>query len=689
MMPPRDAPKTHNAVLTEMPMRFGDDPLLWASWLYYEDGMTQGDIAKKMGLSRASVNAYLADARTRGLVSIEIEPERFRAVSIATALKERFGLQDCVVIPSEGGDRSLTERLGAAGAQVLRRVLRPGDTLAVTWGRTVLAVAGALNHPGLDDLRVVQATGSTTARILWSPETCASRIAQALSGRWVPISAPAIVSDPELRQRLLDQPLLAEQVGVLSEANRILMGVSSMRPESTIHTSGFLDSADHHRHYPDAVASVAGRFVSARGLAVTGPVNDRTIGLDLEALRHIPHRIAVAGGIDKVAAILAVLRGQFINVLITDAATARGVLKADGWQEEMRRSAVGHAPPVALPMRSHAKKLINAPQDVVDECLAGALAAHAAIIGPVPQTARAVIALHGPRDGKVGIVIGGGSGHEPGFWGYVGKGGADAAVVGNIFAAPPPGPILAASRAVHGGAGLLYIYGNFSGDVMNFDMAAEMVANEGIEVRSVVTTDDIASSPPDARAARRGVAGNVFVFKIAGAAADLGASLDECEAITRRAALRTYTMGLALEPARLPDTRQPSFELGPDDMELGVGVHGEPGMVRQKLIPADDAADLLLDRILHEMTPLRGDRVALLVNSLGGTPAMELYILTRRVSQRLRAKGVIVHQTLVGPYYTSLDMEGVSLTLLHLDDELTAYLDHPCTTPALVVAAAP
>ncbi|SNT73989.1 bifunctional sugar-binding transcriptional regulator/dihydroxyacetone kinase subunit DhaK [Paracoccus seriniphilus] len=689
MTPRRETAKAQDGVLTEMPMRFGEDPLLWAAWLYYEDGMTQGDIAKKMGLSRASVNAYLADARTRGLVNIEIEPDRFRAVSIAVALKERFDLQDCLVIPSEGGERSLTERLGAAGAQALRRVMRPGDTLAVTWGRTVLAVADALSHPGLDDLRVVQATGSTTARIPWTPETCASRIAQALHASWVPISAPAIVSDPALRRDLLNQPLLAEQVAVLAEANRILMGVSSMRPESTIHTSGFLDSADHHRDYPDAVASIVGRLVSARGAAVTGPVNDRTIGIDLEALRRIPQRIAVAGGIDKIAAILAVLRGRFANVLVTDAATARGILKADGWQESPRRPALASATPGSAQIRSHAKKLFNAPQDAVDESLAGALTAHGAIIGPVPETSRAVMALDGPREGKVGIVIGGGSGHEPGFWGYVGKGCADAAVIGNIFAAPPPGPILAASRAVNRGAGLLYIYGNFSGDVMNFDMAAEMAGAEGVEVRSVVTTDDIASSPPDARGSRRGVAGNVFVFKIAGAAADMGASLSECEAITRRAAARVYTMGLALEPARLPDTRQPSFELGPEDMELGVGVHGEPGMVRHKLVPADDAADMLLDRILQEMNPARGDKVAVLVNSLGGTPAMELYILTRRIGQRLRAKGIILHRTLVGPYYTSLDMEGVSLTLLHLDDELVTYLDHPCQSAALTITARP
>lgn len=674
------AVKPDSGVLAEMPMRFGEDALLWAAWLYYEDGLTQGEIAQKMGLSRASVNTWLADARARGLVNIEIRPERFRAVSVARALKDHFGLQDCLVIPSEGDGSPLTERLGAAGAQALKRLVRAGDTLAVTWGRSVLALAEALDHPGLADIRVVQATGSTTARIPWTPEACASRLATALGARWIPLSVPAMVSSPEVRGLLMQEPVLSEQLQILSEANRIVMGISSMRPESTIHTSGFLEGIDRHAHYQEAAGSLIGRFISARGEPVIGPLHDRTIGLDLDGLRRVPQKIAVAGGIDKVAAILAALRGGYVDVLITDAATALGVLRADGWQESPRRAAP--APSPALP-RSHGKKLINAAQDVVDESLAGALMAHEALIAPVPGTTRAVMSRQGPRPGKVGIVIGGGAGHEPGFWGYVGKGLADAAVVGNIFAAPPPGPILAASRAVSGGAGLLYIYGNFSGDVMNFDMAREMAEAEGIPVRQIVTTDDIASSPPDSRGSRRGVAGNVFVFRIAGAAADLGAPLEACESVARRAAQRVYTMGLALEPARLPDTRRPSFELGPDEMEIGVGVHGEPGVVRQPLVSADDSADLLLDRILAEMAPVRGDRVSLLVNSLGGTPAMELYILTRRVRQRLKAHGLVVHSTLVGPYYTSLDMEGVSLSLLHLDDELAGLLDHPCRAPAL------
>ena len=395
--------------------------------------------------------------------------------------------------------------------------------------------------------------------------------------------------------------------------------------------------------------------------------------------------LAVAGGVDKVPAILATLRGGLVNVLVTDAVTGRGILTAEGYQGSPRRPTAEIARPLAV--RSQVKKLINAPQEVVDESLAGALAAHADLIAQVPGTPRAVRALAGPRAGKVGIVIGGGAGHEPGFWGYVGRGLADAAAVGNVFAAPPPDPILAATRAADGGAGILYLYGNFSGDVMNFDMAAELATAEGTAVRSVVTTDDIASSPIESRAARRGVAGNVFIFKIAGAAADRMLRLEACEALARRANARTFTMGLALEPCAPPETRRPSFELGPNDMEIGVGVHGEPGVARERMASADAAADLLLDRLLAELRPKEGDRVAVLVNSLGGTPAMELYIVYRRVRQRLAARGVSAVRSLVGPYYTSLDMAGVSISLLHLDDELLTLLDHPCRAPALSLGA--
>ncbi|MCU0899345.1 MAG: dihydroxyacetone kinase subunit DhaK [Cypionkella sp.] len=321
----------------------------------------------------------------------------------------------------------------------------------------------------------------------------------------------------------------------------------------------------------------------------------------------------------------------------------------------------------------------------MDETLQGALAAHEGLIEAVPGTPRAVRATVGPSAGKVAIVIGGGAGHEPAFWGYVGPGLADAAVIGNIFASPPPDPIVAATRAVDGGAGVLYIYGNFTGDVMNFDMAAEILEAEGVTIRSIVTTDDIASSPIEMQGTRRGVAGNVFTFKIAGAAAARRMPLDVCEALARHANARTYTMGLALEPCSLPGTRRPSFDLGPQDMEIGVGVHGEPGVERRGLETADACADLLLDRILAELPGVPGDDVAIMVNSLGSTPNYELYIVLRRVRQRLKARGLRVHRSLVGGYYTSLDMVGVSLSLMHLDAELKDLLDDPCRSAALTM----
>lgn len=662
------------------PLRFGEDPLLWASWLYYQEGLTQGDIATQMGVSRASVNAYLADARTRGIVSIEIDPERFRALSLAQAMQDHFGLTDCLVIPSEGGDSPLIDRLGAAAAQVLSRLARSADTIAVTWGRTVLSMASRVDRAGLQDLRVVQATGGTTAKIPWTPEACATRLAESMGARCIPISAPAIVSSADMRALLLREPVVAEQMAVLAQANRIVLGISSLRPESTIHSSGFFDDVAMHAHYHAAVGSIAGRLIDAQGQPVDGPLEGRTIGIDLGGLRSVPCRIGVAGGMDKVQAILAALRGNYINVMVTDADTARAILTSEGHEDTPARRR--DQAPQPLPERLRVKKFINRPQDAVNETVAGALLAHDDMLAPIAGAPRALQATGTARAGKVGLVIGGGSGHEPGFFGYVGRGLADAVAIGNVFAAPPPDPILAATLAADGGAGVLHIFGNFSGDLMNFEMAAEMAAARGVSVRTIVTTDDIASAPIDTRAARRGVAGNVFVFKVAGAACDRMLPLETCAGLALRANQRCYTMGIALEPGASVDSQKPSFRLGADDMEIGVGVHGERGIARAPLATADSAADLIVDRILDEMRPAEGDRVALLVNSLGATPKMELYILNRRLRERLRARGVQVHRTLIGHYYTSLDMAGVSITALHLDEELTSLIDHPCHSPA-------
>ena len=324
------------------------------------------------------------------------------------------------------------------------------------------------------------------------------------------------------------------------------------------------------------------------------------------------------------------------------------------------------------------KKLINNPANVIEEMLDGMIAAHPKHLRQLQNSPRSIIAADGPRRGKVGFVIGGGSGHEPTFVGFVGKGLADAAVIGNVFASPPPDPIYECAKAVDGGAGVLFMYGNYAGDVMNFDMAVEMAAMDDVEVRTVLTTDDVASAPLNEKEKRRGIAGNFFIFKMAGAAADRGMSLDEVERIARKANEHTLTMGVGLSACSLPQTRKPNFELGPEDMEIGLGIHGEPGVKRGPIKTADEVTDELTDRIFVELNASKGDRVGVLVNSLGSTPLMELYIMNRRVKQRLENVSIKTHATWVGHYCTSLEMAGASVTLVHLDSELTDLLDHPC-----------
>lgn len=332
------------------------------------------------------------------------------------------------------------------------------------------------------------------------------------------------------------------------------------------------------------------------------------------------------------------------------------------------------------------KKIINSGDDVVEEMLEGVLLAHGKLLRLSEESPRAVLARDGARDGKVGLVTGGGSGHEPTFVGYVGQGLADAAAIGNVFASPPPDPILACVKEVSRGAGVLLMYGNYSGDVMNFDMAAEMAEMEGIEVRTVLGTDDVASAPRDQREKRRGVAGMFFMFKVAGAAADEMMSLDEVARLARHANDRTFTMGVALSPCSLPQTRRWNFDLPEGEMEIGMGIHGEPGIERGPLKTADEIVDEMMDRILGEMEPAAGDRVAILVNSLGATPLMELYIMNRRVQARLRDAGVEAEATWVGNYCTSMEMAGASISVLHLDDDLKRLLGRPCHCANLRVA---
>jgi dihydroxyacetone kinase-like protein len=327
------------------------------------------------------------------------------------------------------------------------------------------------------------------------------------------------------------------------------------------------------------------------------------------------------------------------------------------------------------------QKLLNDAEHFVAEMLDGILAAHPDQLRAAGDDVHVLVRTSSPTSGKVGIVTGGGSGHLPLFLGYVGTGLLDGAAVGDVFASPSADQILAATRAVDGGAGVLYLYGNYGGDVMNFDLAGELADAEGITVRTVVGADDVASAPAGQEELRRGIAGIVFLFKIAGAAAEKGAGLDEVVRLAEHAASRLRTFGVALAPMTLPSVGRPTFEVPQGQMELGMGIHGEPGISRATLGTADAVGDRLLDEILADMPLKRGSRVAVLLNGLGATPQEELYVVYRRVSTRLVDAGIEVHRTYVGEFVTSLEMAGASLSILALDDELTPLLDAPARTP--------
>jgi dihydroxyacetone kinase-like protein len=328
------------------------------------------------------------------------------------------------------------------------------------------------------------------------------------------------------------------------------------------------------------------------------------------------------------------------------------------------------------------KKLINAPEDVVLEALEGIEAAH-----PDLRVDRANKVIHrgdAPRAGKVGLVSGGGSGHEPLHGGFVGLGMLDAACAGEVFTSPVPDQMLAATKLVDGGAGVLHVVKNYTGDVMNFEMAAELAAAEtGARIVSVVTDDDVAVQDSTWTAGRRGVGATVLLEKIAGAAAEQGRSLDEVADIARAVNANSRSMGLALTSCTLPAVGHPSFELGDDEMELGVGIHGEPGRERIPLAPARDIAAMLLEPILGDLPFRSGDGVVCFVNGLGGTPLIELYVMFNEVHKILSGHGVRIARSLVGPYITSLDMAGTSVTLLRVDDDLLSLWDAPVRTPAL------
>jgi dihydroxyacetone kinase-like protein len=330
------------------------------------------------------------------------------------------------------------------------------------------------------------------------------------------------------------------------------------------------------------------------------------------------------------------------------------------------------------------QKILNEPEPFVDEMLEGILAAHAnQLRRPSP---RAIVRADSPVAGKVGIATGGGSGHLPVFMGYVGRGLIDGAAIGNVFASPSSDEMLEVTRAVSGGAGVLYLYGNYGGDRLNFDLAAELAADEGIEVRTILGADDVASAPPERASTRRGIAGIFFLYKVAGAAAARGSSLAEVVAVTERAAAGTRTMGVALSPCTIPAAGVPTFELPVGQMEIGMGIHGEPGVRRGPLETADQIADELTAAILADLPYRSGDEVGVLINGLGATPKEELYILYRGVKRNLDSADVRVHRVWVGEYATSLEMAGASVTLIKLDDEIRGLLDAPAETPFFVQA---
>jgi dihydroxyacetone kinase/dihydroxyacetone kinase-like protein len=327
------------------------------------------------------------------------------------------------------------------------------------------------------------------------------------------------------------------------------------------------------------------------------------------------------------------------------------------------------------------KKILNQPDHFVDEMVEGILLAHPSQLKTPGEDPRILVRADAPVAGKVGIVTGGGSGHLPLFKGYVGKGLCDGVAIGNVFSSPSSQQCFEATVAVNGGAGVLYLYGNYGGDVFNFDLAADLAELEEIPTRTVLGRDDVASQPKERKTDRRGVAGIFFAYKAAGAAAERGDDLEQVAAAAEDVVEHTATMGIGLSPTILPTTGAASFNLLDGEMEIGIGIHGEPGIHRGELETADAIAERIVTALVDDLGLASGDRVAALVNGLGATPLEELYILYRRVHQLLTGIGVEIAKSYVGEYATSLEMAGASISLLALDDERLALLNAPASSP--------
>jgi dihydroxyacetone kinase-like protein len=330
------------------------------------------------------------------------------------------------------------------------------------------------------------------------------------------------------------------------------------------------------------------------------------------------------------------------------------------------------------------KKVIDQVDRVVDQALDGMVVAFGDYVTRVPGT-NVLARAHPKAHGKVGLVSGGGSGHEPAHGGYVGHGMLDAAVAGEVFTSPTPDQVLAGIKAADHGAGVLLVVKNYTGDVMNFDIAKEMAEAEGISVDSVLVNDDVAVQDSLYTTGRRGIAGTVFVHKIAGAAAERGDSLAAVKAIGEKVIANVASMGFALTSCTVPANGKPTFELGPDEMEMGIGIHGEPGIERTPVRSAEELTRALFDRLADDLKLASGERVIAMVNSMGGTPAIELAIMAGHVNELVRARGLVLEGMLMGEFMTSLEMEGASLSLLRVDDELLELYHADAETPALRV----
>lgn len=327
------------------------------------------------------------------------------------------------------------------------------------------------------------------------------------------------------------------------------------------------------------------------------------------------------------------------------------------------------------------KKLINQPEAVVSEMVAGFVAAYPTKVKQVPGT-NVIVRADAPVSGKVGIVSGGGSGHEPAHGGFVGKGMLDGAVAGEVFTSPTPDQVFEAIKAVDGGKGVLLVIKNYTGDVMNFEMAAELAEADGINVEKVIVDDDVAVENSTYTIGRRGIAGTIFVHKIAGALAQTGASLEEVATVAKKVVDNMSSMGMALTPCTVPAAGKPGFILGDNEMEIGMGIHGEPGIERSDIKSADEVTDVLLEKVLNHLKLSEGSEVAVMINGLGATPLMELYIVNNRVSSVLKERKVSVQETFIGEYMTSIEMAGCSITLLRLDEQLAELLNAPADTIA-------